>query len=219
MPVSSADTVATREYVETLDLAQDVFLRVLTRQGQGAPEAIDTPRAYLSTIARGLVVDHWRRRELERAWLETLAALPEALAPAPETQLICLEALIQIDRVLDDLSGDRRLVVLRRGEVLRCCVITTGADAGARGRREFWVETPTGRLRAALHRFALRQRGQHRGEPGGHPGGRRGALHRRPVAPEPERPNLFDRDNGVYGDGVYYQGLRRTVTATARYRF
>lgn len=31
--------------------------------------------------------------------------------------------------------------------------------------------------------------------------------------------NLFDRDNGVYGYGVYYQGLRRTVTATARYRF
>lgn len=31
--------------------------------------------------------------------------------------------------------------------------------------------------------------------------------------------NLFDRDNGVYGYGVYYQGLRRTVTASARYRF
>ena len=31
--------------------------------------------------------------------------------------------------------------------------------------------------------------------------------------------NLFDRDNGVYGYGVYYQGLQRTVTATARYRF
>lgn len=31
--------------------------------------------------------------------------------------------------------------------------------------------------------------------------------------------NLFDQDNRVYGDGVYYQDLRRTVTATARYRF
>lgn len=51
-----------------------------------------------------------------------------------------------------DLSGDRRLVVLRRGEVL----IRTGADAGARGHREFWVETPAGRLRAVGTRFVVR---------------------------------------------------------------
>jgi len=124
--VSAAET-ATRQHVETLysqhhgwlqgwlrgrlgnradaaDLAQDVFMRVLARQGRGAPESIDTPRAYLSTIARGLVVDHWRRRELERAWLETLAAMPEALAPSPETRLLCLEALVEIDRVLDALK-------------------------------------------------------------------------------------------------------------------
>jgi len=54
--------------------------------------------------------------------------------------------------VSTDLSGDRRLVVLRRGEVL----ITTGADAGARGHREFWVETPAGRLRAVGTRFVVR---------------------------------------------------------------
>jgi len=89
---------------DAADLAQDVFMRVLARQGRGAPEAIDTPRAYLSTIARGLVVDHWRRRELERAWLETLAAMPEAQVPSPETRLLCLEALIRIDRLLDALK-------------------------------------------------------------------------------------------------------------------
>ena len=83
---------------DAADLAQDVFLRVLTRQ---QPVQAREPRAYLSTIARGLVIDHWRRRELELAWLETLAAMPEAEAPSPESRLILLETLVTIDRMLD----------------------------------------------------------------------------------------------------------------------
>ena len=51
-----------------------------------------------------------------------------------------------------DLSGDRRVLVLHRGEIL----VTTGPDAGARGHREFWVETPAGRLRAVGTRFVVR---------------------------------------------------------------
>ena len=31
--------------------------------------------------------------------------------------------------------------------------------------------------------------------------------------------NLFDKDNGVYGYGVYYQGIKRAVTATVRHSF
>jgi len=86
---------------EAADLAQDVFLRVLTRQ---QPVQAREPRAYLSTIALGLVIDHWRRRELELAWLETLAAMPEAEAPSPESRLILLETLVTIDRMLDSLK-------------------------------------------------------------------------------------------------------------------
>lgn len=86
---------------DAADIAQDVFLRVLTRQ---QPVQAREPRAYLSTIARGLVIDHWRRRELELAWLETLAAMPEAEAPSPESRLIFLETLVTIDRMLDSLK-------------------------------------------------------------------------------------------------------------------
>jgi RNA polymerase sigma-70 factor (ECF subfamily) len=49
---------------DAADLAQDVFVRVLARR---QPMQAREPRAYLSTIARGLVIDHWRRRELEQA--------------------------------------------------------------------------------------------------------------------------------------------------------
>lgn len=94
---------------DAADIAQDTFLRVLTRQ---QPLQLNKPRAYLSTIAHGLVIDHWRRRELERAWLETLASLPEPEAPAPETRLIFLEALIEIDRLLDSLKPRVRTAFL-----------------------------------------------------------------------------------------------------------
>jgi len=94
---------------DAADIAQDTFLRILTRQ---QPLQLDEPRAYLSTIAHGLVIDHWRRRELERAWLETLASLPEPEAPAPETRLIFLEALIEIDQLLDSLKPRVRTAFL-----------------------------------------------------------------------------------------------------------
>ncbi|WP_432261996.1 sigma-70 family RNA polymerase sigma factor [Cupriavidus sp. TMH.W2] len=93
---------------DAADLAQDVFLRLLRRE----PCDIREPRTYLSTIARGLVIEHWRRRELELAWLETLAQLPEAQAPSPESRLQFLETLIAIDRILDALKPQVRTAFL-----------------------------------------------------------------------------------------------------------
>ncbi|WP_415205585.1 sigma-70 family RNA polymerase sigma factor [Pseudorhodoferax sp.] len=94
---------------DAADIAQDTFMRVLVRR---QVPALDEPRAYLSTIARGLVIDHWRRRALEQAWLETLAALPEPEAPSPETRRIFLETLIAIDRMLDTLKPPVRTAFL-----------------------------------------------------------------------------------------------------------
>ena len=83
------------------DLAQDTFVRVL---GKKEPVAAAEPRAYLATIANGLVVDFHRRRALERAYLETLAALPEPQSPSLEERAIVLEALSAIDAMLDGMK-------------------------------------------------------------------------------------------------------------------
>ena len=83
------------------DLAQDTFVRVL---GKREPVAAAEPRAYLATIANGLVVDFHRRRALERAYLETLAALPEPQSPSLEERAIVLEALSAIDAMLDGMT-------------------------------------------------------------------------------------------------------------------
>jgi len=86
---------------QAADLAHDTFLRIIARR---VTPDYEQPRAYLTTIARGLLVDHWRRQDIERAWLETLAALPAPLAPSPEERALLIEALYRIDALLDQLK-------------------------------------------------------------------------------------------------------------------
>lgn len=83
------------------DLAQDTFVRLLSQR-----QALEVrePRAFLATVARGLLVDHYRRARLERAYLEALQHLPDEQAPSPEAQALILETLVEIDRLLDGLK-------------------------------------------------------------------------------------------------------------------
>lgn len=87
------------------DLAQDTFIRVLLQRK--APE-LREPRAYLSSVARSLMIDSFRRRALEQAYLETLAARPEALDVSPEARFLIIETLLEIDRLLDGLGARTR---------------------------------------------------------------------------------------------------------------
>lgn len=85
---------------DAADLMQDTFMRAFVA---GGIEDIREPRAWLTTIARNLWLAHYRRRSLELAYLEALAALPEAVSPAPEHQALILEAVQEIDTMLDGL--------------------------------------------------------------------------------------------------------------------
>lgn len=91
------------------DLAQDVFVRVI--QGRKAVRGHEA-RALLTTIAKGLVVDYQRHAALEHAYLSYLAGMPESYAPSPETQAEQLQALKQLDRLLDGLPPKARSAFL-----------------------------------------------------------------------------------------------------------
>jgi RNA polymerase sigma-70 factor (ECF subfamily) len=93
---------------EAADLAHDTFLRVL-RKSDEAP-GLREPRAYLTTIARGLLNDHWRRRSLERTWLETIAAMPPEWAVSPEKLFSMQQALQRLDSLLAGLAPSAREV-------------------------------------------------------------------------------------------------------------
>lgn len=95
------------------DLAHDTFLRLLLKPVEpGFLPALREPRAYLTTVAKRLLIDHQRRRSLELAWAETLALLPEDVAPSPEDQLMILQALHEIDALLNALPAAVRSVFL-----------------------------------------------------------------------------------------------------------
>ncbi|WP_312710892.1 sigma factor, partial [Stenotrophomonas sp.] len=91
------------------DLTQDTFARLLQDRDLAA---LREPRAFLTTVARGLAANWFRRQSLERAWLEHLAALPEAVVPSLEDQEVVREALQQIDAMLDGLPAAVRQVFL-----------------------------------------------------------------------------------------------------------
>lgn len=82
---------------DAADLAHDVFLRLLIRPREF--DSFSGARAWLSTVAKGLCIDLWRRREIERAWLETLATR-QGEAPSAEDQAMLIEALCQVDAML-----------------------------------------------------------------------------------------------------------------------
>lgn len=92
------------------DIAHDTFLRILA--SQRTFRAGDEPRALLTHIAKGLVIDHWRRREVERAYLATIACLPPAVVPGPEARLAILETLEEIDLMLATLPARTREMFL-----------------------------------------------------------------------------------------------------------
>ncbi|MCO7592865.1 MULTISPECIES: sigma-70 family RNA polymerase sigma factor [Pseudomonas] len=94
---------------DAADLAQDTFMRVLAARNV---EAIREPRTYLSSIARALMIDRFRRRAVEQAYLDALALRPEPLDISPETRLLILETLTAVDAMLDGLGDRTRTVFL-----------------------------------------------------------------------------------------------------------
>ena len=94
---------------DAADLAQDTFVRVL---GVQTPPTIARPRAYLTHIAKGILANWCQREALERAYLQALAAMPEALAPSPEQRLLVLQTLHEVDAMLDALKPQARRAFL-----------------------------------------------------------------------------------------------------------
>ena len=82
------------------DLAQDTFIRVLS--ARDTPTLIE-PRAFLTTVAKRVLCNFYRRQDLERAYLDALAQMPEQVAPSEEDRAIILQTLLELDQLLDGL--------------------------------------------------------------------------------------------------------------------
>lgn len=87
------------------DIAAEAFAQIVAMP---ALDLVREPRALLTTIAQRLIYDMWRRRDLERAYLDALANQPEESHPSPEEHSVMLESLLAIDKALSGLSSKAR---------------------------------------------------------------------------------------------------------------
>ncbi len=94
-------------HCDAADLVQDTFVKVLRAR---TAEEIRQPRHYLSKVAKGLMIDLFRRRSLEQAYLEALASLPPEHVPSCEAQAMMFETLVELDRMLTGLGAKVREV-------------------------------------------------------------------------------------------------------------
>ena len=98
------------------DLAPDSFERVMRSESRAA---FAEPRGFLTTVAKRLLIDQSRRRAIEQAYLETLAARSVAVESSPETHALVVEALDAVCRLMEQLPARvRRVFVLAQVEGL-----------------------------------------------------------------------------------------------------
>lgn len=144
------------------DLAQDTFVRLLTSNAQQRFDGLAQARAYLRTIAQNLCINTWRRQEIERAWLETLAAIPEEHYPSAERQVMVLQALEEIGVMLHSLSPK----VARAFTLAVVCDMAddeVGAELGVSGRmvRKYVAQAMTACLTLRARQTAIELRQEH----------------------------------------------------------
>ena len=91
------------------DIAAETFVQLLE-----APQTVSIrePRALLTTIARRLIYQLWRRRDLERQHLDQLQHADQPSAPSPEELTQLTQALHGLDRTLARLPGKVRATFL-----------------------------------------------------------------------------------------------------------
>lgn len=94
---------------EISDITHDVFIRVL---GSGQAQRIQEPKNYLSKIAKGLVIDRFRRRAIEQAYIESIASRPLLETPSEEERYIIIEKLIRIEAMLHSLPARTREIFI-----------------------------------------------------------------------------------------------------------
>lgn len=96
---------------QAADLSQDTFEQVLRAEAERLREWRE-PRAFLTVIAKRVLFNFWRRRDLEQAYLEALATVADEFMPSAEECAAVLQALERVDALLQGLPVRTRQVFL-----------------------------------------------------------------------------------------------------------
>lgn len=86
---------------QAADLVQDTFIKLL--QTRDELFGIKEPRAYLTSIAKNLLIDQVRRKRIEQAYLDGLSQMEYMLdaVASPEDQMQIIQAINQLCKALE----------------------------------------------------------------------------------------------------------------------
>ena len=121
------------------DLTAQVFIRAIERLHQYRPTPGATFRSWLFTIARNIVVDHWRRQRPTRALDRVFGGL-RSDAPGPEDIAVHRSQMDDVRRAVDQLPSRYRDIVwlrlagLTTAEIARALKVTEPALKSAQTR-------------------------------------------------------------------------------------
>jgi RNA polymerase sigma factor (sigma-70 family) len=130
------------------DIAAETFAQLLA-----SPNVVPIrePRALLTTIARRLSYQRWRRRDLERDYLHGLATEEDNPVLSPEHLTAALQTLDRIDRRLNRLpSKVKNTFVLARGSGMTYPEIAAHLGISRRSVSAYMEKAETCCLRAGL---------------------------------------------------------------------
>ena len=94
---------------DAADLAHDTFIRILKRKDQ---LYFDQPRALLTTVAKGILINWYQRKSIEKAYLEALSSRPEYDEISPEQKISAIESLCLINQLLNQIPERQQQVFI-----------------------------------------------------------------------------------------------------------
>ena len=94
---------------DAADLAHDTFIRILKRKDQ---LYFDQPRALLTTVAKGILINWYQRKSIEKAYLEVLSSRPEYDEISPEQKISAIESLCLINQLLNQMPERQQQVFI-----------------------------------------------------------------------------------------------------------
>jgi RNA polymerase sigma factor (sigma-70 family) len=83
---------------DAADLAHDIYLNLIRKGSIPAP---DDCRCHLTQIAKGMLIDLYRRRRLEASHLERMRQQEAPLGPSEESRALAFEALTQVTAAMN----------------------------------------------------------------------------------------------------------------------
>lgn len=83
---------------DAADLTQDAFVKIMLHYSD---YYYQEPRALLTTVAKSLMSNHYRRKKIEQAYLNTLLPEQEGVTISLEQQILLIETLSELCEIID----------------------------------------------------------------------------------------------------------------------